>query len=78
MFLGCQDPWNVNPRVPLPACTNVTYIRASYGDPEDDLLHRHAMSKKELVEIPKNGKKCMTPCSQVKYNVKFNNVPRDK
>ena len=24
---GCQDPWNVNPAVPLEACTNITYIR---------------------------------------------------
>ena len=24
---GCQDPWNVNPNVPLEACTNITHIR---------------------------------------------------
>ena len=24
---GCQDPWHVNPKVPLAACTNVTYLQ---------------------------------------------------
>ena len=26
-FLGCQDPWNFNPNVPLEACANITHIR---------------------------------------------------
>ena len=23
---GCQDPWDVNPRVELPICSNISYI----------------------------------------------------
>ena len=26
---GCQDPWNVNPNIPLRVCTNITEIQAS-------------------------------------------------
>ena len=27
---GCQDPWNVNQKVPLRVCTNITEIQTSY------------------------------------------------
>ena len=76
---GCQDPWNVNHKVPLPACTNMTYIRASYnegpakdsyGGWDQEFWDRHYMAERELAELVRNGKGCKTPCSQTYYSVK--------
>ena len=77
-FLGCQDPWHVNPRVPLQACTNVTYIRASYSQgPESEsygawdglFWDRHYLAERELAEISRNGKGCHRPCTQTYYKL---------
>ena len=76
---GCQDPWNVNYKVPLPACTNMTYIRASYNEGparfsfagwDGEFWDRHYMAERELSELVRNGKRCKTPCSQTYYSVK--------
>ena len=76
---GCQDPWNVNPKVPLPVCTNVTYILASYGRGpakesygkwDQEFWDRHYMAEMELAGKIRDGMRCKTPCSQTYYSVK--------
>ena len=70
---GCQDPWSVNPNVPLPVCTNVTYILASYGRGpvkesygkwDQEFWDRHYMAEMELAGKIRNGMRCKIPCSQ--------------
>ena len=74
-FAGCQDPWHVNPKVPLPACTNITFIRGSYskgpmaGKWDDQFWDRPYMGEKELAELSRNGKRCKRPCTQTYYKV---------
>ena len=86
-YLGCQDPWFVNPKVPLPTCTNVTYIRASYtrgpasdsyGGWDGEFWDRHYMAERELAGLNRNGKKCKTPCSQTYYKVEASYLTKDK
>ena len=81
---GFQDPWNVNPKVPLPVCTNVTEIELSYrqGPPElikevdwdREFWDRPHMFERELADITRNGKRCKTPCSQTHYDVQWKNT----
>ena len=86
---GCQDPWNVNPKVPLRVCTNVTEIKLSYrqGPPEliDELQwdgqfwDRPYMSERELSKLTRDGKRCKTPCTQAIYDVNLKStVSKDK
>jgi len=84
---GCQDPWHVNPKVPLPPCTNVTYIRASYdrgparesyGGWDMQFWDRQYMAERELADLSRDGKRCMSPCSQTYYNLEPSYLPKDK
>ena len=91
---GCQDPWHVNPRVSLPACTNVTYIRGSfcqgpmtevtnatcgrYGGWDGQFWDRHYMPERELAGLHRDGKKCKTPCHQTYYNVETSYQSKEK
>ena len=86
---GCQDPWNVNPNVPLRICTNVTEIKLSYrqGPPElikevvwdKQFWDRPHMFERELAELNREGKQCKTPCSQTHYEVTWKStVSKDK
>ena len=45
---GCQDPWNVNPNVPLEACTNITHIR--WPEIYDLLLNTNNISEAHTTE----------------------------
>ena len=89
MRKGCQDPWHVNPKVPLHVCTNVTEIRLSYrqGPPElinevvwdGEFWDRPHMFERELAELNREGKRCKTPCSQTHYEVEWKStVSKDK
>ena len=87
-FAGCQDPWHVNPKVPLPACTNITYIRGSYsrgptanntGGWDYQFWDRPYMHEKELAEISRNGKRCLRPCTQTYYKLdKIQTISKDR
>ena len=78
---GCQDPWNVNPRVPLRVCTNVTEIMLSYRQGPPELIQdlewdgqfwdRPHMSERELADIIRNGMRCKTPCLMVHHDIKW-------
>ena len=82
---GCQDPWNVNPKVPLRVCTNVTEIKSSYWDNttgwlvDQQFWDRPFMSERELASIKRGGKRCKTPCTQTHFHVKSKiTVSKDK
>ena len=77
----------MNPKVPLPPCTNVTYIRASYsrgpesesyGGWDQQFWDRQYMPERELADLNRNGKRCMSPCSQIYYNVEASYLPKDQ
>ena len=77
---GCQDPWNVNPKVPLRVCTNITEIKQSYKqeDVEWDqtFWDRPHMFERQLSELTRDGKRCKTPCSQTHFDVKLKSTVR--
>ena len=86
---GCQDPWNVNSRVPLRICTNVTEIMMSYRQGPYELIKnvewdkefwdRPWMFERELEELMRDGKRCKTPCSRTHFDVKLKStVSKDK
>ena len=76
--LGFQDPWNVNPHVPLPIATNMTIIQAGYRrgpltetvDWDGQFWDRPFMAEKEIAGLTRDGKRCRSPCSQMYYEVK--------
>ena len=77
-ILGFQDPWNVNPHVPLPIETNMTIIQAGYRrgpltetvDWDGKSWDRPYMAEKEIAGLTRDGKRCRSPCSQMYYEVK--------
>ena len=84
---GCQDPWNVNPKVPLRVCTNITEILTSYRRGplleqvvwDGQFWDRPYMSARELSDVSRDGKRCKTPCSQTQYDVKWKStLSKDK
>ena len=84
---GCQDPWNVNQKVPLRVCTNITEIQTSYRrgplleqvDWDDRFWDRPYMFERELADITRDGMRCKTPCSQNHYDVRWKStVSKDK
>ena len=80
-YLGrdCQDPWHVNPKVPLRACTNITEILRDYRrgplwntvDWDGQFWDRPYMAERELANTIRNGKRCKTPCLQTNFDVKM-------
>ena len=72
-FLECQDPWNYNPLLSIPVCTNLTQILGSYGkgpanfEFDSQYEDRRYMSEKELTEIERDGIRCLSPCQQIKF-----------
>ena len=83
---GCQDPWNVNPNVPLGVCTNVTEILLSYRRGPGELIKdvpwdfqfwdRPYMFERELSEVTRDGKRCKTPCFQTHFDVRLKSTVR--
>ena len=73
--LECQDPWYFNPKIPLPACNNLTHVLGSYDKGpakfgwDGTLWDRQYISEKGLSTIIRDGKKCLSPCSKVSYKV---------
>ena len=75
--LGFQDPWNVNPHVPLPIETNMTVIQAGYRrgpltetvDWDGQFWDRSYMAEKEIAGLTRDGRRCRSPCSQTYYKV---------
>ena len=66
--LGYQDPWNINPRVPLPTATNMTIIQRGFRrgplfntvDFDQQFLDRPFMAEKELAGLTQDRKRiCM-------------------
>lgn len=71
---GCQDPWHYNPKIKLPACTNVTEILGSYNQPpaaigwDGQFWDRQYMAEKEVSAIERDGMMCKSPCDQILYD----------
>ena len=66
--LGYKDPWNINPRVPLPTATNMTIIQRGFRrgplfntvDFDQQFLDRPFMAEKELAGLTQDRKRiCM-------------------
>ena len=83
---GCQDPWNVNPKVPLRICTNISEIRRSYRQGQYVMIKevewdqvfwdRPWMFERQVTELIRDGKRCKTPCSQTHFDVKRKSTAR--
>ena len=84
--LGFQDPWNVNPNVPLPTATNMTIIQSGFRrgplleevDWDQQFNDRPYMAEKEIAGLTRDGKRCRSPCSQMYYEVKQTSLPKAK
>ena len=82
---GCQDPWHVNPKVPLPACTNVSEIAASYSQGptemnswDNQFWERPYMTERDLAVMEREGRVCKTPCYQTYFNLEPSYVHRNR
>ena len=84
--LGFQDPWNVNPNVPLPTATNMTIIQSGFRrgplletvDWDQQFRDRPYMAEKEIAGLERDDKRCRSPCSQMYYEVKQTALPKAK
>ena len=80
--VGCQDPWNVNQDVQLPACSNLTHILESYGRQnstwDGKFWDRPYMGEWELADLERNNTKCKTPCNQMYFSADINYKPKER
>ena len=73
-YTGCQDPWNLNRDLRLPACTNITHIRGSYGRGSDsrtwdeEMWNRPYNSEIGLANTEREGVTCKVPCNHVDHH----------
>ena len=75
----------MNPKVPLPACTNVSEIAASYNQGPAEMnswdkqfWDRPYMPERELAVMERNGRVCKTPCFQTYFNLEPSYVHRNR
>ena len=74
IFSGCQDPWHYNPKIELPACTNISVIRGSYNQGpaafgwDERFWDKQYMAEKEISAIERDGMICKSPCDQVLFD----------
>ena len=73
LFIGCQDPWHVNPNVPLPACTNITLMGW-----DQQFIDRPYFGERQLARLNIKGKNCKTPCSQTHYSIETSYIPNNR
>ena len=84
-YKGCQDPWDTNPRLDLPVCTNLSYIlghthnrRPTPLSFDREFNDRPYMAEQKLQQIKRNGIQCFSPCSHTVQHVEIAYRPRHR
>ena len=84
-YKGCQDPWQVNPGVDLPVCSNISYILGhTYGRPplhisyDGEFADRPYKAEQELNALMRDGLQCSPPCGQTQFDTVLTFKPRDR